>query len=106
MLKKVLETLLKVIEGQIIVIKNIFSHLFSEVRTAKKSGSIPELDKTKWGLTIFLFCLGLFPLLAIFCRVIASTYQIFTFKKYRNGCLNFQYFPAEKSARNGFIALK
>ena len=64
-----------------------------EVKQAKRAGSTElagETDTKGWILTIFLFSLGLIPLLAIFCRVIASTYQIFTFKKYRDGCLHFE----------------
>ena len=37
-----------------------------------------------------MFTIGLIPLVAMFCRVIASCYQIFTFNKYRDGCLRYE----------------
>ena len=75
-----------------LAVGNIFilSHLFHQLNTAKKNNPEKEIKGTQWCFLVFLFCLGLVPLLAMFFRVIASSYQIFTFRKYRTGCLHYE----------------
>ena len=65
---------------------NIFalSHLFAQLN---QSGYGSTKSKV---FSIFMFFLGLLPLVAMFCRVMASCYQIFTFNKYRTGCLHYE----------------
>ena len=65
---------------------NIFalSHLFAQLNQAGYGSTKSKI------FSIFMFFIGLVPLVAMFCRVMASCYQIFTFNKYRTGCLHYE----------------